>query len=67
MEQVRADEIEYVVISSKLVEQGYGPSPKFYCWVKDHGTLTYGFVGRSFGLMGVYRLPEEDDRKARNP
>ena len=56
---VRDDGVDYLVISSKLVEQGYGPSPKFYRWVKSHGKLVYGFVGRSFGLMGVYELPEQ--------
>jgi 4-amino-4-deoxy-L-arabinose transferase-like glycosyltransferase len=58
VEELQADDIDYVVISSKLVEQGYGPSPSFYHWVKNQGKLAYGFVGRSFGLMGVYRLPE---------
>ena len=57
VEELQADDIDYVVISSKLVEQGYGPSPSFYRWVKQHGKLAHGFVGRSFGLMGVYRLP----------
>jgi hypothetical protein len=58
VEELQADDIDYVVVSSKLVEQGYGPSPSFYRWVKNQGKLSYGFVGRSFGLMGVYRLPE---------
>jgi 4-amino-4-deoxy-L-arabinose transferase-like glycosyltransferase len=63
VEELRADRVDYVVISSKLVEQGYGPSPEFYRWVKSHGKLVYGFVGRSFGLMGVYWIPEQVDQK----
>ena len=59
VDEVRADELDYIIISSKLVEQGYGPSPKFYRWVTTHGKLTHGFVGRSFGLLGIYRLPED--------
>jgi 4-amino-4-deoxy-L-arabinose transferase-like glycosyltransferase len=66
-EQLRVDNVDYVVISSKLVEQGYGPSPEYYRWVKSHGKLVYGFVGRSFGLMGVYRLPEHQEVHIRQP
>ena len=67
VEELRADQVDYLVISSKLVEQGYGPSPEFYRWVKSHGSLVYGYVGRSFGLMGVYRLEEVDQQKERSP
>jgi hypothetical protein len=63
VEELQADRVDYVVISSKLVEQGYGPSPELYRWVKNHGKLVYGFVGRSFGLMGVYWIPEQVDQK----
>lgn len=67
VDELRADDVDYVVVSSKLVEQGYGPSPEFYRWVKNHGKLAYGFVGRSFGLMGVYRLQENLGKKGYAP
>ncbi len=67
VKELRADNVDYVVISSKLVEQGYGPSPEFYHWVKNNGKLAYGFVGRSFGLMGVYRLPDDYEQNGHDP
>ena len=67
VKEAQADDVDYLVISSKLVQQGYGPSPAFYRWVKSNGKLVHGFVGRSFGLMGVYRLPRQQDAHVRQP
>jgi hypothetical protein len=59
VEALRADNIEYVVISSYLTERGYGsPPPEVYQWVKDHGQLVYWFEGDSSGLLGVWRLQD---------
>jgi 4-amino-4-deoxy-L-arabinose transferase-like glycosyltransferase len=55
-------DVRYVIFSSYLVNEGYGQaSPKFYDQVKENGQLVYGFRDRSFGLLGVYRLPEWQD------
>jgi hypothetical protein len=59
IEALRRNNIRYVIFSSYLVNEGYGPaSPQFYDEVKERGQLVYGFRDRSFGLLGVYRLPE---------
>lgn len=59
VEELQANDVEYVVTSSLQVEKGYGAaSADFYSWVTGRGELVYGFEGRSFGLIGVYRLPD---------
>ena len=55
-EELQAHHVDYIVVSSKLAEQGYAPSPEFYHWITEHGEPVYSFEGRSFGLIGVYQL-----------
>jgi len=58
-EDLRENDVEYVVVSSSLIEQGYSEAtPEFYAYVEDQGEVVYGFEGRSFGLTLVYQLPE---------
>ena len=65
VETLRADNIEYVVISSYLAERGWNePAAEIYQWVKGHGQLVYGFEGDSSGLLGVWRLPDHTDSVA---
>jgi hypothetical protein len=62
VETLRADNIEYVVISSYLAERGWNePAAEIYQWVKGHGQLVYGFEGDSSGLLGVWRLQNRTD------
>jgi 4-amino-4-deoxy-L-arabinose transferase-like glycosyltransferase len=59
VEELQENNVDYVVFGSYMAEKGYGnASPEFYRWITDHGELVYGFEGRSFGLLGVYRLPD---------
>ena len=59
VEALRADNTEYVVISSYLADRGWGePPPEVYRWVTEHGQLVYGFEGSSSGLLGVWRLED---------
>jgi hypothetical protein len=64
VEELREDDAEYVVMSSYLLEEGYGESsPGFYGYVRRHGEVVYGFKGRSFGFTGLYRLPKEEQKE----
>ena len=59
VEELQENNVDYVVFGSYMTEKGYGDaSPEFYRKITDHGELVYDFEGRSFGLLGVYRLPE---------
>ena len=59
VEDLTENDIDYVVTSSYLTEQGYSEAtPEFYEYVADQGEKVYGFEGRSFGLTVVYELPE---------
>lgn len=57
--QMREDNVRYVIISSYLVDQGYGDAgPEFHRQVREQGELIYGFEGESFWHTGLYRLDE---------
>jgi hypothetical protein len=61
VEELHANDAEYVLINSYLVEKGYGiASPEFYQWVARNSELAYGFEGRSHGLIGLYQLLGSD-------
>jgi 4-amino-4-deoxy-L-arabinose transferase-like glycosyltransferase len=65
IEELRRNDVRYVIFSSYLVNEGYGQaSPEFYEQVKEDGRLVYGFRDRSFGLLGVYKLPAWQDANA---
>jgi hypothetical protein len=62
VEDLRADDIDYVIINEELVNEGWKePPPSVYRWVMDNGRLAYGFESsRSSGLVGVWRLGDLD-------
>jgi 4-amino-4-deoxy-L-arabinose transferase-like glycosyltransferase len=63
LRDLRAKDIDYVIMSSYLANNGYKqPSLGAYRWVKDHGQLVYGFEGRTHGLLGVWRLHDHGKR-----
>ena len=58
-DDVRANHIEYLELSTKNVENHYGePSPEFYAWIIQHGEPVFAFRGRSYGTLVVYRLAD---------
>ncbi|MGI8910319.1 MAG: ArnT family glycosyltransferase [Rubrobacteraceae bacterium] len=59
VEELQRNDVDYVVYGSYVLKEGYGKAPpEFYRWIVDNGELVYGFEGPSFGLLGVYRLPD---------
>jgi hypothetical protein len=65
VQALRAQDIDYVVMSSYLSTRGWGLPPRVYRWVTNHGQLVYGFKGNSYGLLGVWRL--QDHAKGATP
>lgn len=56
--QLRAHRAQYVQISTKQVEGGYGVArPPFYAWLVRHAEPVFAFDGRTYGTLALYRLP----------
>lgn len=59
VEELRAFDVEYALVDSYLVQEGYGrASPEVYRWIVENGELVYGFQGHGSGVLGLYRLPD---------
>jgi len=57
--ELRGHAVEYVVISKREVEGGYGTARQdFYTWLQQHGDVVYEFAGRRDELLIVYHLPD---------
>ncbi|GAB7192565.1 hypothetical protein NUM3379_32740 [Kineococcus sp. NUM-3379] len=55
LEQIREQRVDYVLIASVLVDQGYGlAGPEFAAQLDQHGTLVGSFGGRSWGHLKMY-------------
>ncbi len=60
VDAVRANDAEYVVISSRLMETGFDiGTPDLYNWLRSNAELLFVFNGPSNGVLSLYRIPTE--------
>ncbi len=55
--ELREHRVEYVLVSSRLVADGYSEqTPKFVAWLKATATPVLKFRGPTTGILTLYRL-----------
>ena len=63
--EMSENNVDYVVISTRLVERGYGAAtPELFDWLTQRGELVYVFEGPSAGLLLLYAIPEQARQSA---
>ncbi len=63
---LRRRKLDYVVLGEYQTTLGYGSgNPELYKWIAANSRLAFGATGRSFGLLGVYKV--RDPARATNP